>query len=177
MPGPTFIAGETVELRTLEDEDADVLQQIVNDPRVRRGLAVDRPVSAAAEREWIETVRDEEGVQLAICVEDVLVGTIGFDVREDVSRTGEVGYLLRPEAWDSGYATDALETIVRYAFEEFGLAKLVAQAYATNPASQRVLEKVGFVEEGVHRAEALVDGERVDVHYFGLLCAEHTGSA
>jgi RimJ/RimL family protein N-acetyltransferase len=60
----------------------------------------------------------------------------------------------------------------RYAFEERRLDKVVAEAYATNPGSRRVLEKVGFREEGVHRQEAFVGGERVDLVHFGLLAEE-----
>jgi RimJ/RimL family protein N-acetyltransferase len=77
-----------------------------------------------------------------------------------------------PSAWGNGYATDALREICRYGFDERRLNKVVARAYETNPASNRVLEKVGFEQEGTFRQEAFVRGEFVDIHRYGLLAAE-----
>ena len=56
--------------------------------------------------------------------------------------------------------------------DQLRLEKLSADALATNPASQRVLEKNGFLEEGRFRDHAFVDGERVDVVRYGLLADE-----
>ena len=100
------------------------------------------------------------------------VGTIGL---HDVTAThgnGEVGYFFAPDAWGNGYATDATRTVVEYAFGERRLQKVYARAFAFNDASQRVLEKVGFEREGVHRDQVFVDGEFVDVYRFGVLAGE-----
>ena len=74
-----------------------------------------------------------------------------------------------PEAWGEGYATEATELLVAYGFDQLRFNKVVAHAFAFNAASRRVLEKVGFTEEGVDREEAFIDGEYVDVHRYGLL--------
>lgn len=175
MPGPTFLRGETVELRTLEPDDAEAMQAIVNDPAVRAGIGRVEPVSEPQEREWLEAAAEDDGVHLAICVDDELVGTIGFENPHPQWRTAEVGYFLREDAWGNGYATDALATLCAFAFDEYGLAKLAAKTFESNAASQRVLEKVGFEREGVHRSAALVDGEREAIYHFGLLREEFDG--
>lgn len=80
--------------------------------------------------------------------------------------------MLAPESWGNGYATDALEAVCGYAFEERRLHKVYATAFETNPASRRVLEKAGFTEEGVLRQEGFAAGRHVDLHRYGLLAAE-----
>lgn len=171
MPGPAFLEGKRITLRTPEEEDAEFLARNMNDPRVRRPIASVGPLSTDDEAEWIEGANDE-GVSLLICVGDDSVGTIGLSDVNELWGRAEVGYWLAPEAWGEGYATEATELLVAYGFDQHRFNKVVAHAFAFNAASRRVLEKVGFTEEGVHRKEAFIDGEYVDIHSYGLLARE-----
>ena len=63
----------------------------------------------------------------------------------------EVGYFLKRSAWGNGYATEACRRIVRFAFEDSPLDEVVATFDPGNTASQRVLEKSGFVHHGTRR--------------------------
>ncbi len=63
----------------------------------------------------------------------------------------EVGYFLKPSAWGKGFATEACRRIVRFAFEESPLTEIVATFDKGNSASQKVLEKAGFVNQGTRR--------------------------
>lgn len=175
MPGPVFREGDRVELRTVETEDVEFLQRTINHPKVRRGVFAVDPKNREQEREWVESLGDDDGVDLLVCADGEPVGTIGLQPPNQVWGVAEVGYMIAPDHWGNGYATDALAEVCGYAFAERGLDKVYAHAYATNPASRRVLEKVGFTEEGVLRDEAFVDGERVDVHRYGLLADEWLG--
>ena len=172
MPGPVFARGDVVELRTIEPEDAEFLQKVVNDPRVRAGLASHGPINGPEERDWIESLGDGDGTHLLVCADGDPVGTVGFQPPDEVWGAAEVGYMIAPAEWGNGYATDAVETVCRYAFEERRLNKVYAKVYETNPASRRVLEKAGFEEEGVLRQEAFAGGEYVDIHRYGLLVDE-----
>jgi RimJ/RimL family protein N-acetyltransferase len=173
MPGPPFLHGETVTLNALDEDDLPFVQRVINDPEVWQSLGSATPKTMKREEEWYEQVSEDDGdVTLLVCVDGDPVGTVGMHVNETWG-TGELGYMVAPEAWGEGYCTDAVRTICRYAFRERRLDKVVAEAYATNPGSQRVLEKVGFQREGVHRQEAFVGGERVDLLHFGLLADEY----
>ena len=174
MPGPRYAEGETVTLRTMEEEDVEFCQRLINDPRVRTRLFQGGPTNRAQEREFIENAT-EEGVNVLVCADGDPVGTAGYNDINDQWGTAEIGYMITPEQWGNGYATDALRTLTADAFRERRIHKLYAHVYATNDASKRVLEKVGYVEEGVHRKEAFVDGEYVDVHRYGLLADEFDG--
>jgi RimJ/RimL family protein N-acetyltransferase len=175
MPGPPFLRGEAVTLNPVDEEDLTFVQRVVNDPEVWQSLGSATPKTMKQEEEWYEEASSDNGdVTLLICVDGDPVGTVGLHVNETWG-TGELGYMVAPEAWGEGYCTDAVRTISRYAFEERRLDKVGARTFATNPGSQRVLEKAGFTREGTQRKEAFVGGERVDLVYFGLLAEEFEG--
>lgn len=169
MPGAVFIEGEKVQLRTVETDDIDFLHKLVNDPDVRRGIAVVDPVTKEKEREWVESRGDGDDINFIVCYDGNSVGTIGLKPPDAISGAVEVGYIVAPTHWGEGYATDAVRAICAYAFGERRMNKMYAKAYETNPASSRVLEKAGFTREGVLREEGFVDGEHVDVFRYGLL--------
>lgn len=175
MPGPLFLAGESVDLHTIEEEDLEVLQTWINDPAVRAGLGTTDPVTSHQEREWWESTAEDDDVHLLVCADGEAVGTVGLNDVIETAGTAEVGYFFGPESWGQGYATDAVRTLCRHGFDERRLAKLYAHVFETNPASARVLEKAGFVEEGRFRDQWFHDGERIDVLRYGLLPAELTG--
>ncbi|WP_340099537.1 GNAT family N-acetyltransferase [Salinibaculum salinum] len=172
MPGPRFLDGESVELHTIEREDAEFMQQLINDPRIRQTLQSVDPVTHQQETEWVDSLAEADGWHFLICDDETPLGTIGLSDYNDAWGVAEAGFMIAPEHWNNGYATDALESLCEYAFEERRLNKVVAKAYATNPASLRVLRKVGFTEEGQLRAEAFVEGEYVDIYRCGLLADE-----
>jgi RimJ/RimL family protein N-acetyltransferase len=172
MTGPVFLEADDVTLRVPGEDDLDFLTELVNDPEVWPSLMASRPKTRTAEREFVESLADSDEVHLLICPGEEPAGIIGLnDVNQDWG-VAELGYMLAPEAWGNGYATDAARRLVRYGFEDLRLHKIKANAYESNPASRRVLEKVGFEEEGLFRDHAYVRGEYVDVHRYGLLAEE-----
>lgn len=175
MPGGVFLRDDRVVLRTIEDEDVDFLQRMINDPRVRGGLSTCEPLDRDDEREWVESIGDGGGIHLLVCVDGDPVGTVGLRAIHDGWGTAEIGYWLAPDHWGEGYATAAATLVTEYAFAERRLAKLWARVVATNSGSRRVLERVGFEEEARLREHAFVDGERVDVYRYGLLASEFDG--
>lgn len=169
MPGPVFLRGDQVELRPIEDDDAPFLAGGLNDPSVRPTLAQVDPLDEESERAWIEEAREGDQIHLLITADEVPVGTVGLAAVSPVWGSAELGYWVAPSHQGQGYATDAVATMATYAFEERRLHRLRARVVVPNPASERVLEKVGFVEEGIGREAAYVDGEYVDVRWYGLL--------
>lgn len=76
----------------------------------------------------------------------------------------EIGWCIDPAAEGHGYATEAVRELIRVAFEELGLRRLVANAFAANKASTRLMERVGMrqeqyaVRESLHRSGEWMDG-------------------
>jgi len=171
MPGPVFLDGDTVSMRTLERDDLDFLHEYRNRPEVRRSFGRVYPQT----REKVDD--DYEGymanaVNLLACVDGDPVGFVAlFDWDESAGRA-EVAYWVAPDEQGNGYATEAVELAVEYAFEERRCHRLVAGAHATNDASRALLETVGFEQEGRLRDHVFVGGEYVDTVRYGLLADE-----
>jgi ribosomal-protein-alanine N-acetyltransferase len=170
MPGPVFLEGEQLTLHPKEADDADYMAALLSHPEVRRGIGRSDPTTEADAREWIEDSEDTHS--FLICVDGDPVGDCSLVVDQPGWDYAELGYAVHPDHWGEGYATEAIDCVARWAFTELGLHKLGADVYETNPASRRVLEKVGFREEGRRRAHAFVQGGYVDLLEFGLLAEE-----
>lgn len=170
MPGPVFVDGERVSLRTVEEGDLEFLQAQVNDPRVRRPIGRSQPLNGPQEREFFdEVVCDDETVHLLVVADDRPVGMVGLDPIELESRRAELGYWIAPDAQAQGYGTEAVRLLVGYGFDQLGLHRIAARVFAFNEPSARLLERVGFTREGSHRDDVFVDGTYHDTHWYGLL--------
>lgn len=96
----------------------------------------------------------------AIDVNGEAVGGIGIELHSDVERvSAEIGYWLGEELWGRGIATEALQAVTREAFTRYDLTRIYAVPFADHHASIRVLEKAGYVREGLMRHSAIKDGK------------------
>jgi RimJ/RimL family protein N-acetyltransferase len=119
---------------------------------------------------WIAT--DERSVRFAMRRADAddFVGFIHLGEIERAQGRCKLGYLIGEKSfWGRGYATEAVRAVVAHAFGPLGLRRIGAGAYATNPASIRVLEKAGFRREGVLRSHVRRGDAFIDEILFGLL--------
>ena len=99
----------------------------------------------------------------AIEVDGAAVGGVGVELGEGVyAKSGQFGYWLGQSYWGRGIMTAAARAASDHAFRTLDVARLQAPVFEWNPASMRVLEKCGFVREGVLRRSILKDGELID---------------
>jgi ribosomal-protein-alanine N-acetyltransferase len=81
----------------------------------------------------------------------------------------EVGFLFARAHWGQGYASEAMERVIAYGFNDLGLERLCARFHDGNEASRRLLERLGFAYEGRLRAHIMRDGARRDCLIYGRL--------
>ena len=86
-----------------------------------------------------------------------------------------IGYNLLPEFWNQGFATEITNRIVAYAFEELGIERIEALALQSNFASCKVLEKSGFMLEGVLRNYNKSNNGYRNVCYYGIISSDYFG--
>ncbi|HXV86452.1 MAG TPA: GNAT family N-acetyltransferase [Gemmatimonadales bacterium] len=111
--------------------------------------------------EWASGHRPE--THFALEVEGAAAGGIGFVIQPDVHCcSAEIGFWLGQPFWGRGIMTQAVKAVTAHALREHGLRRVYAQVFAWNPASVRVLEKAGYVREGVLRSSAVKDGKVTD---------------
>ena len=96
------------------------------------------------------------------------IGTCDLSDIDHRHKRAEVGFMLGREAWGMGYASEAMQSVLSYAATQ-GLRRLMARNQLGNHRSEILLQKLGFVEEGMLRGHVLRDGERRDCRLFGLL--------
>jgi RimJ/RimL family protein N-acetyltransferase len=136
------------------------------------------PYTADDANAWVEsTAAQAPPTQFAIVLEEA-VGGIGFALQADVARvSAEIGYWLSTSHWNKGVMTAAVRAVTDYAFTRFSLTRVFAVPYATNIASQRVLEKVGYVREGVLRRSAIKDGVVLDQIVYAIIDSDRVSTS
>lgn len=178
LPAFPELPGRRMRLRGPRADDADALFALYSDPAVMRYWSRP-PMSTRSEAEgliaeildafaqrtmlnWMVTQRDDEAV----------VGTctlFRFDPRH---RRAEVGYSLRSDRWGRGYAREAVTLALDWAFATLGLHRIEADIDPRNDASRALLQRLGFVSEGLLRERYFVGEAVSDTEIFGLLAVD-----
>ncbi|MGD9962845.1 MAG: GNAT family N-acetyltransferase [Thermoplasmata archaeon] len=145
-------------------------------PEIADGQGFPPPKDLAAAREELERYvvglyERGEGYRWGIRFkgDEDIIGSIGFYSWDKEHERANMGYDLRPEHWGKGVMTEALERTIRFGFEDMGLSRISVTIMATNPRSMRLIQRAGFVEEGVMREYSIASGRRVDEHVFSML--------
>jgi [ribosomal protein S5]-alanine N-acetyltransferase len=129
--------------------------------------------------EWKESQVTIPRVKYVFCIEDNegrFVGLIGLNLGKPKYRNAEVWFKLFPEFWKRGYATEALQSILAFSFEDLKLHRVEAGCAVENIASARVLEKSGMTKEGRCRRLLPIRGEWKDNFEFAILETDHFGA-
>jgi RimJ/RimL family protein N-acetyltransferase len=176
MPGPVFLRGDRVNLRTFEEADLGFLAPAYEDPAVRQRMGSHGPYVERHERNWLESLGDDT-VGLVLCpraeaAEPTGVGLLtlyDIDAREG---RAEMGAVLLPGVRGEGYATEGCSLLLDYAFGVRRLHRVRATTLAVNDPARATLDRLGFELEGRTREATLVAGERVDELRYGLLASE-----
>lgn len=160
-------------VRTFRLEDASSIARNGNNRAIWRNLR-DRFPHPYTEDDAIGYIRfilaKNPYHSLAIEVDGEAVGGVSVRQGQDIERlTAEIGYWLGEDYWGRGIMTDAVGLVTDYAFSALALERVFAVPFATNVASCRVLEKVGYVCEGLMRRSAVKDGQIQDQYLYAKL--------
>ncbi|WP_028549659.1 GNAT family N-acetyltransferase [Paenibacillus sp. UNC451MF] len=119
---------------------------------------------------WITGYENPEFYRWAIEYENEVVGSIHLlDISNKSSRC-DLGYYIGSKWWNMGIVTEAADEVIRFAFEELGMHKIVAWHHSDNAASGHVMKKLGLILEGTLRKDTrLKNGTYSDVKTYGLL--------
>ena len=156
---------EFCDVRSLRPEDAESLAMHADNRDVWINLrdGFPHPYTLADAESFIERCLQPPETTFAIVVEGEAVGAIGFVLGSDVERlSAELGYWLSENFWGRGIMTVAVSAVTEYAMRKHDLTRVYATPFTGNEASMRVLEKAGYVLEGVMRRSAIKDGKIVD---------------
>jgi [ribosomal protein S5]-alanine N-acetyltransferase len=152
------LATDRLLLRPFSARDGATVERLAGAHEVAdTTLNIPHPYPTGGGADWIMTHADawerEQGFTLAICLRpehDTPIGAISIQFSL-LHAHGELGYWLGADHWGQGFATEASRAVMSFAFTTLALHRIQARHFTRNPASGRVMQKLGMQLEGIHR--------------------------
>ncbi len=167
-------------LRPFVLADAPTVQRLAGDRAVASGtLNMPHPYGDGMAEEWISThpqqFKDAASVTFALVLpqDGALIGAISLMGIDQQHERAELGYWIGTPYWNSGYCTQAARAVIDYGFGALGLHRIHALHLGRNPASGRVMEKVGMIYEGCQRQAVKKWGVFEDLKLYAILKTEY----
>ena len=173
-----MLEGTLVNLRAWECADARRLQRWINDRAVTQFLGSRYPQSLAFEESWVAEraakMQSFGEVRFVIETKEGLpLGNMGLHDGSPEHRRAWLGMMIgEKEFWSKGFGSDALMTLLRFAFDEMNLHRVALDVYDFNQRGQASYRKCGFVEEGRRRHARYQQGAYHDVVAMSVLREE-----
>jgi len=166
---------ERLILRPFVLSDAAEVQRLAGDFAVAdTTLNIPHPYPDGAAEEFFSThaakyvLREAATFALTLKENGALIGGMGLHVTKRFRRA-EMGYWIAKPFWNQGYATEAGRAVVDFGFTHWALHKIEANHLRRNPASGRVMQKIGLVREGLLRDHVIKWNRFEDIVTYGLI--------
>ena len=166
-------------LRPFAIEDASIVRKHAGEKDIAAStLNIPHPYEEGMAEEWIGThaqgYEKGESVTFAIILKSTneLIGAVGLEINK-THRNAELGYWVAKGHWNQGYCSEATAAVVDYGFDVVGLERIFAHHMTRNPASGRVMRKIGMLHEGTLRKHVFKWGEFEDLEMYSILKGEN----
>ncbi len=175
MPDSPVIQTERLLLRLFSPEDAAELELYADDEDILATTSASEVPGSGMVGEWIdvrlERYEKKQGIDFAVVhrKSHKIIGAIGLGVEYAKDESMQLGYWIGKEYWNQGYCTEAAKRVLKYGFEVLGLHRIFSRHFASNPASGRVLQKIGMKYEGTLREAYKHQDKFEDIVCYGLL--------
>ena len=169
---------ERLVLRPFELGDAPRVKHLAGDYDIAATtLNVPHPYKDGMAEKWIGSHQErfEKGEETVFAItrkgSGELIGAMGLLLKREHEKA-ELGYWIGKPYWGQGYCTEAARAVLRYAFTDGGLNRVHAYHFHHNPASGRVMQKLGMKHEGRLRQHVKRWGKFVDNELYSILRSE-----
>jgi [ribosomal protein S5]-alanine N-acetyltransferase len=156
------LATERLRLRPFALDDAWDVERLAGAREIAdTTLNIPHPYPVGAAVRWIETHQKgwEDCTHVTFAIVDnrttKLLGAISLMGINTIHRRGEIGYWIAKESWNNGFATEAGLRLIAFGFDDLKLHRIEGRYLLRNPASGRVLQKLGMQREGAQRDWAI----------------------
>lgn len=162
-------------LRQITKEDAEDILTYLSDKDVMKyyGLAPFHSVGEALDEIlWYQSIFEKKtGMRWGITRkgQDKVIGSCGFLNLVQQHYRSEIGFELSKDNWGQGIASEALEAVIKYGFEQMNLQRIQALIEPPNLSSQKLVERKGFIKEGLLRNYEFTNGKFDDLLMYSLL--------
>lgn len=164
----------SVTLSPIRVEDSETLFRWINDPETVRFNVAYKPVHWANHDDWVKSLgKATNKVIFAIRADDKLIGVVQLIDIDPVHRSAELTIRIGDESQrGAGHGTQALKQTIDFAWRDLNLHRVCLRVFANNHQAIRAYEKAGFLEEGLMKEAAHIDGRYIDMVIMGTLRAE-----
>lgn len=161
--------------RDLIDTDIDDINELHNLTEVTKYQTWKTQSNEETKQFLREVIKQDSNVVYNVLVNpdtDKVIGTIQL-VIDEVNKSVEIEFIIHPNYWNNGIATNIAKTIIKYAFKVLKLNRVAASIDSNNTAARMVLQNLEMKLEGVLRENRLVDGEYRDTLSYAILRSEY----
>ena len=165
-------------LRPFTFDDATAVQLLAGAAEVAdTTLHIPHPYSAEAAEQWIVTheIAWEDGMGATYAVTeaatDTVTGAVTLVIAPQHARA-EIGYWIGVPFWNRGYCTEAARAVMALGFRTLGLHRIQSRHLMRNPASGRVMQKLGMKLEGINRHAVRKNDRFEDLAVYAMLADE-----
>ncbi|WP_054955564.1 GNAT family N-acetyltransferase [Paenibacillus dakarensis] len=169
------ITTDRLAIRLFHSSDAPEVARLCNNYNIYKNtLYLPYPYAVQDALSWISShltnFQKNKSYEFAITDKATgqLYGAIGLSNNQSF-RHGEIAYWIGEAFWGKGYATEAAQAMLDYAFKEKKYHKVFARHFGSNPASGRVLQKIGMQFEGCLHEHVIKNGQYEDLVYYGII--------
>ncbi|ALC90759.1 acetyltransferase [Bacillus sp. FJAT-18017] len=166
---------ERLNLREIREDDAQSIFSCFSNDKVTRFYGQETLNDIAQAKHFIDffskNYKEKRGIRWGIERKGTneLIGTIGFNAWSPKHKRAEIGYEIHPDFWSQGYTSEAVSKVLSYGFEVMELTRIGAVVFLENEASNKLLTKLGFKEEGILRDYMYQNGKAYDTYVYSLL--------
>lgn len=173
---------ERLLIREYRKTDVDGFLHVVRQPEIyATTYGIPQNYSRLHAEWWLRTIhenkRNNSSYEFAVFLRDTgrYIGNVGLINVSFEHNRADISYYIDKDYMNKGYATEAAREMLKYGFERFGFNKIQGICMSCNPASRRVMEKIGMKYEGTLRQDLLKDGFYYDLDRLSILKNEYYG--
>lgn len=172
-----FLDGERITLREMEERDWIDVHSYASRPSVCQyqpwGPNTEEESQIFVRQVLSDATRNPRSrFVFAVIENNVLIGAGELNIRSLTNREGEIGYIVHPDYWGKGYATEVATLLINFGFDTLSLHRIFATCDPRNVGSSKVLGKVGMTQEGRMRENMLLEEGWRDSILYSVLDSE-----
>ncbi len=167
---------ERLLIREYKRKDVDSILRVVCQPEIyATTYAIPKDYTRERAEWWIKfvknNIKNRSAFEFGMFLKgsERYIGNIGLVNVNSAHNRADIAYYIDKDFRNKGYTTEAAMEILRFGFEELHLKRIGGLCMSINPASRKVMEKIGMIFEGTARCELLKDEKYYDIDHLSIL--------
>ncbi len=172
------LSTQRLHLRLVQDTDDAHIFQALSDPKVYRyyGVKLLNKEDTREQMDWYNSlIQKNTGAWWLIFEKSGdFVGGLGIYEMDLNHKRAEIGYWIVPGKWQNGYASEAMQKVMQYCWDQLELHRIEARVESENTASKQLLEKLGYQFEGRLNDFEIKDGKFISIDIYSTIRDENS---